>query len=209
MLKKMIKKMLGMNIDQARFGEQAASFYDERYANSEEYRKPYWQSRYYFLWTVVLDRLRHGSAKQLLEIGCGSGQFAELLQRDLPLGYKGLDISAEAIKQARAKGIKDFQFEEADALTSPLLSGNYDSVVCMEVLEHIEKDLELVTRIRPGARCLCTVPNFPYFSHVRHFESEQQVHERYGHLFESLSVWGLAGSHKQGVIYFLLDGVRN
>jgi 2-polyprenyl-3-methyl-5-hydroxy-6-metoxy-1,4-benzoquinol methylase len=85
----------------------------------------------------------------------------------------------------------------------------YDSVVCMEVLEHIERDRELIQRIAPGARCLCTVPNFPYKSHVRHFRNEQEVHQRYGELFHNMSVWGLAGSHREGVVYFLLDGVKN
>lgn len=209
MLKKAIGKLWKPDNRSSVPGEKPATFYDEMYASSEEYRKPFWQSRYYFLWTVIVDRLRQAHAKQLLEIGCGSGQFAELLYRDFPIGYTGLDLSQEGIAQAQSKGLGEFQFEAGDALQSPLLNGNYDSVVCMEVLEHIERDRELLQRIQPGVRCLCTVPNFPYRSHVRHFENEQQVHERYGELFNDISVWGLAGSHREGVVYFLLDGMKN
>lgn len=209
MLKQTIRRFLKPNGTPLKPGEQPPNFYDEMYANSEEYRKPFWQSRYYFLWTVIVDRLRQSGAEQLLEIGCGSGQFAQLLYRDLPIGYTGLDISEEGVAQARSKGLGDFRFEAGDALQSPLMNGEYDSVVCMEVLEHIERDRELIERIQPGARCLCTVPNFPYKSHVRHFLSDQEVHERYGDLFDRMSVWGLAGSHRAGVTYFLLDGIKN
>ena len=70
------------------------------------------------------------------------------------------------------------------------------------------KDLELLERILPGTRCLCTVPNFPYESHVRHFKSEQEVHQRYGRFFDSMSVWGIVGAHGEGVVYYLFDGKR-
>ncbi len=207
-MKKLIKKMLGLGAGEAPSGERPPEFYDEMYATSEEYRKPFWQSRYYFLWTVILDRLRQGKAGSLLEIGCGSGQFAELLSRDLPLKYTGIDISREAIEQARRKNLSGFQFDVGDALVSPYLDGSYDSVVCTEVLEHIEQDRELVQRIKTGTRCLCTVPNFPYKSHVRHFTSDQQVLDRYGEFFQSLTVWGIAGSHREGTVYYLFDGIR-
>ena len=203
-----VRRWIRGGLPEVEVGEQASSFYDKMYADSDEYRKPFWQSRYYFLWTVILDRLRQGEAKQLLEVGCGSGQFAELLYRDLPIDYLGLDISTEAIEQARAKQMGGFRFESGDALLSPLLEGSYDSVVCTEVLEHIEHDRELLKRIQPGVRCLCTVPNFPYVSHVRHFTRETDIIERYEDLFESLAVWGLAGSHREGAVYFLFDGVR-
>ena len=80
-------------------GEQSPSYYDELYAGSEEYLKPYWQSRYYFLWTVICDRLKNGGAQEVLEIGCGSGQLSELLHRENFATYVGMDISVEAIRQ--------------------------------------------------------------------------------------------------------------
>ncbi len=207
MFKKIAKKMIGHNVHQ-RVGEQSSQYYDEMYASSEEYCKPYWQSRYYFIWTVLVDRLRLASPTKILEIGCGSGQFAELLHRDLQLEYVGIDISSTAIAQARSKSLGNFRFEVADALESPLLDGEYDSIVCTEVLEHLEEDLELLGRIALGTRCLCTVPNFPYESHVRHFASEHEVHDRYGQFFEDMSVWGIAGSHQEGVVYYLIDGKK-
>lgn len=190
-------------------GEQSPSYYDELYAGSEEYLKPYWQSRYYFLWTVICDRLKNGGAQEVLEIGCGSGQFSELLHRENFATYVGMDISVEAIRQAKQKPLTPFRFEVADALVTDLLDEqSYDSVVCTEVLEHIEKDRELIQRIKPGTRCLCTVPNFPYVSHVRHFNSSEEVQARYQSWFDDLKVWELAGSHKEGTVYYLFDGIK-
>ncbi|QDT06291.1 hypothetical protein K227x_47000 [Rubripirellula lacrimiformis] len=209
MIKQTIKSALGIGKKPESVGQQQPGFYDDMYASSEEYRKPFWQSRYYFLWTVLVERLRTGGASQVLEIGCGSGQFAELLYRDLNLGYLGVDISQEGIRQATQKGLANYRFETADAIQSPILTdASYDTVVCTEVLEHIEQDLEMIQRIKAGTRCLCTIPNFPYVSHVRHFASCREVTERYGGLFDDFSVWGLAGTHREGVVYYLFDGVR-
>ena len=206
--KRTLKRLLGLQKEERPHGKQPAEYYDELYANSEEYGKPFWQSRYYFLWTVIIDRLRRGKPNTLLDLGCGSGQFAELVHRDLTIDYLGVDISQTAIEKATARNLPGFRFEVGDALTSPLLESGFDAVVCMEVLEHLERDIELLERIRPGVRCLCTVPNFPFVSHVRHFENEAEVRDRYTDLFDSIDVWGLASSHSDTAIYFLMDGVR-
>lgn len=209
MLKQLAKQLLRRQTSPVKSGEQSPGYYDEMYAGSSEYAKPYWQSRYYFLWTVICDRLKQAGNTRLLEIGCGSGQFSELLHQNGWTDYLGLDISSEAVRQAREKDLTPFRFEVADALaTDHFDSYDYDSVVCTEVLEHIEQDLEVVSRIRSGTRCLCTVPNFPYTSHVRHFETAQQVHQRYARYFSTLDVWAIAGTHRPGVVYFLADGVR-
>ena len=78
----------------------------------------------------------------------------------------------------------------------------------MEVLEHIERDLEIVSQVRPGTRCLCTVPNFPYVSHVRHFTSKEEVVGRYGQYFEDFEVTAIKGTSGPGIWFFLMDGIR-
>src|SRR5262249_39260368 len=40
----------------------------------------------------------------------------------------------------------------------------------------------VVSLWRPGTQCVCSVPNFPYPTHVRHFRHESEVHARYGGL---------------------------
>jgi hypothetical protein len=74
-------------------------------------------------------------------------------------------------------------------------------------LEHIEADLEVLRRVRPGTRCLLTVPNFPYPSHVRFFNNGGAVSERYGWLFGSHTVDEFL-KNPEGDRFFLLDGIR-
>jgi len=72
---------------------------------------------------------------------------------------------------------------------------------------YVEGDLEVVQRLRRGARFIGTVPDFPYVSHVRHFTSCGEVEARYGKYFNTFSVDEFVdpvGNKK----FFMMDGVR-
>ncbi len=58
----------------------------------------------------------------------------------------------------------------------------YDTIVCLEVLEHIERDLDVIANWKSGCECICSVPNFDYPTHVRWFRHEAEIVSRYGHL---------------------------
>jgi hypothetical protein len=79
----------------------------------------------------------------------------------------------------------------------------------MEVLEHIAEDFAVLSCFPPGTRCLMTVPNFPWRSHVRHFRSEDAVTQRYGRFFDDFSVTRIKGVRTDDEQFFLLDGIRN
>src|SRR5262249_55953579 len=97
--------------------------------------------------------------------------------------YAGLDFSREAIDLARRAAPRG-EFMIGDARSSGIyVEFDHDAVICTEVLEHIEDDLLVVSRFLPGKRCLGTVPNFPYESHVRHFRDAGEVASRYGPFF--------------------------
>ena len=185
-------------------GEKPASWYDAKYAHSPSRDIHYTQSMYYFLWSVIIDRLTSDSS--ILEVGCGTGHFAHLLQDQGFTDYVGFDFSAEGIRVASTR-LPARRFHQADALTTPLLEGPYNTLICTEVLEHIHDDLRVIERIRSGTRCLITVPNFPYVSHVRHFASKDEVSNRYGRFFDPCGVsWLLLKLSGEG--FFLLDGTR-
>jgi len=50
----------------------------------------------------------------LLDIGCGHGNLAELLSGYPMKSYLGLDVSAEAVRQATARELKNSAFQVAD-----------------------------------------------------------------------------------------------
>jgi 2-polyprenyl-3-methyl-5-hydroxy-6-metoxy-1,4-benzoquinol methylase len=186
--------------------EQSAEWYDDAYSNPKTtYHEHYTQSIYYFIWTVIVDRTPETAS--VLEIGCGPGQLAAFLNDRGVAQYKGFDFSSQAIAMAKEL-VPSLEFHIADALTTDLLDDNdYDLVICTEVLEHIEADIEVLNRIRPGTRCIITVPNFPYPSHVRHFNNKIEVSDRYGKHFTSFRVNKFLKDPDK-LCYFLLDGIK-
>jgi 2-polyprenyl-3-methyl-5-hydroxy-6-metoxy-1,4-benzoquinol methylase len=184
--------------------EQGREFYDKRYQHKAHKRLPFHLSHYYALWTVIADRVR--GVDGVLEVGCGGGQLAALMLRQGLRHYTGFDLSPAAIEIARQQ-CPDANFIEADAFETDLFStARYDTIVCTEVLEHIDADRELIGRWRPGVRCVCSVPDCPAKAHVRHFDSEEQVLDRYAALFDDLTVTTHTRATERPARFFLMDG---
>jgi hypothetical protein len=99
---------------------------------------------------------------------------------NLSLSYVGFDFSAIAVKKARLRTHREHGFFVGDALNAASYNHAFDSIVCTEVLEHIDKDLEAIGKWPAGCQCICSVPNFDADSHVRFFTSTESVLERYG-----------------------------
>jgi SAM-dependent methyltransferase len=187
--------------------ERTSDYYDAKYVATEAYTRHYADCPYFFLWCVLIDRLRPAEIRCLLDIGCGPGQFAAFLH-DRGLGsYVGMDFSNECVRMARL-ACPGFKFVCEDALTSELFDSlEYDVVVATEFLEHIKDDLALMDRIRPGTRVYASVPNFSDLAHIRYFRSKEEVHARYGSGFNAFRVDEFPfGSG--GMCFFLFEGVR-
>ena len=122
--------------------------------------------------------------------------------------YTGLDFSSVAVEMAQARTRRS-RFRVGDVRKPDTYEGlDYDAVICMEVLEHIEEDLAVLSCFRAGTRCLLTVPNFPWRSHVRHFDSEASVSQRYGEFFDQFLVTRIKGVRTDQEQFYLIDGVR-
>jgi O-antigen chain-terminating methyltransferase len=137
---------------------QAAAPFDygrfaERFRGSEEYVKtgqqiyaPYFAGR-----------------KNVLDIGCGRGEFLELLQA-ADVGAKGVDSSAESIALCHRKGL---QAELADLFSylEAQPESSLDGIFCAQVVEHLppQRVPELVrlavSRLEPGGVIAIETPN--------------------------------------------------
>lgn len=194
------------NAQQEVDSEKGAEWYDASFENNAHWKQHYSLSQYYFLWTVIADRIVRDGHAIILEIGCGSGQLAGLLRDKGITDYHGFDFSSKRIIQAEAV-CPQFDFNVADAFKTDLFTTcDYTAVICTEFLEHVEHDIDVLVRIRPGTRFYGTVPNFPYLSHVRHFEDVAQVLARYEKCFQSLTVDTFL-ANDLGKKFYLLDGV--
>lgn len=169
-------------------GERPADWYDGRYVASDGYHKHYTESVYYPSWTLITDRIQQLESQSVLDIGCGPGQFGAMLRDGGVAKYRGLDFCQEAINLARI-ACPEFSFKVADVFTDSHLEDHlYDTVVSLEFLEHVERDLDVLRRIKPGTNFIGSVPSFPSESHVRWFDTVEEVSERYSDLFTEFRV---------------------
>src|SRR3989304_2872934 len=78
--------------------EQQVKWYDDAYKVSLEYQKEPEDSRYYPIWNKALSLIND---ERIIDLGCGSGQFAKLLLNHGKDFICGIDFSREAISMAQ------------------------------------------------------------------------------------------------------------
>ena len=117
---------------------------------------------WYFLAKFAAVRRLLGSLKfrSLLDIGAGSGYFSrQLLQADCANSATCVDINYTEDSTERCNS-KPLSFRRA---TPP---GNYDGVLLMDVLEHVEDDVgllrEVAATVPSGTAFLLSVPAFRF-----------------------------------------------
>ena len=188
--------------------EASSVYYDAVYSSSQKYVQPAEDSIYVPIWLRIQEMLQKQEVRSILDLGCGPGQFAEYISERLPqIQYTGLDFSSVAIFEAKKRCPK-FLFKKRKL---PISNFNdlpaFDSVVCTEVLEHVEQDIEILAQIPPATFIVASVPNFDSFGHVRIFLSEEEVRHRYDQVLDNLEIEGVALS-KQTIIW-LMSGIRS
>lgn len=113
----------------------------------------------------ILDGFRPWFGRRLLEVGLGHGGY----RRFLPPGidYVGVDLDPDSVAQARARhpgGAYVVGDVTDPALAGRLPPGAIDTVLCVNVLEHIERDADavgnLLDLLAPGGHLLLLVPAF-------------------------------------------------
>jgi SAM-dependent methyltransferase len=103
---------------------------------------------------------------QLLEVGCGSGHYSpSYAQIEGVRTVTAIDLDPNLIAQARRDVIDpsiDFCVQDASKLSEE----SYESIVCANVLEHIEDDLEFLTALSRalvvGGSMVVLVPAHPF-----------------------------------------------
>jgi ubiquinone/menaquinone biosynthesis C-methylase UbiE len=104
----------------------------------------------------------------LLEVGCGCGEFAAWLAGAVPaLRITGVDFSPAAIEAAanRASDAKrPLQFLTADAQCLSFAGNSFDWIVSCECLEHVRNPgrmaAEIFRVLKPGGRFCITTENY-------------------------------------------------
>jgi SAM-dependent methyltransferase len=165
---------------------QAEKFYNDAFDNDRNYNVHYSSCNYYQLWKDILKLIDVESS--IMELGCGVGQFANLLFDTGAENYIGFDFSETAIIKARITNpymafVKmDFDKETPDYLQA-------DEIIILETLEHLKDDIGLLKSIPVGKKVLFTVPTFDGTAHERFFTDEKMVLDRYDKLFDRIEFY--------------------
>ncbi len=154
----------------------------------------------------------------IADLGCGCGGMLQCLKDQYEV--TGLDGADQAITFSAQRGVTVHKGFLPDDV--PLPRGAFDAVLMLDVLEHLEKDVEsaqvAASLLRPGGILLCTVPAGQWLwtrrdEHHQHFRrysarSFNKLFDQPGlqvELFSHLNTWlfPLAAAAR------LMDKLRN
>ena len=138
----------------------------------------------------IFEELSPYAGRRVLEVGCGIGNMTAFFApgRELLLAIDRLPASI-AYARARFQGMPQVVVRPGDIMDADLLpelrAHRFDTVVCINVLEHLEDDLTALRHMRevlePGGNLLLLAPAGRYLygaldealGHVRRYERHQ------------------------------------
>lgn len=122
------------------------------------------------------------TTQRLLDVGCGTGFVLEgIRQRHPALDLAGADLRLATLIDARRR-VPGVSFFAADTFALPYDS-EFDVVVALDVLEHIDDDRAALRALRdvvkPGGGVILTVPQHPWlWSEVDDFSCHRRRYRR-------------------------------
>lgn len=97
---------------------------------------------------------------KVLDVGCGSGKFIELLPQKM---LYGVDISDEYLNISKKRGYKRVDNIDLSSDELPYSNEFFDSAICMEVLEHLFDPIHALAEInrvlKSNGTLIISVPN--------------------------------------------------
>jgi len=159
----------------------------------------------------LLNLIEPSKKDKILNIGISNIPEIEMKLEDKVKEVWTIDLDKKKLQDAK-KFLKKTKLIEGDALKTKFKKGYFDKVVILEVLEHLEKDQQMVDKIsqilKKNGKLIISVPNdsfmhiinpLKYFEHKRHYSKEKiiKVIENSGFKIEHFNVvenWKLLGN---------------
>ena len=106
---------------------------------------------------ALVEFVREHAGRSVLDLGCGLGGYSKVLA-ERGLEVKALDVVPEYVERARSIGV---DAEVYDGERVPMADGSVDTVILLEVVEHLDDPARLLREARRVARLgvLVTTPN--------------------------------------------------
>ena len=146
---------------------------------------------------AICDQVKDRRAR-ILDVGCGTG--ANLVRLSDFGDAEGVDISPDALKFCRERGLNNVKLGAAETL--PYEDHEFDLVTAFDVVEHMDDDVaglrEMRRVLRPGGRVLLFVPTFMFLWGV---QDEVSNHRRRYTMSEFRQVVTAAGFEVERTTY--------
>ena len=114
----------------------------------------------------LFDVLQKTRPRTVLCAGCGEGYVVSYLAQQNPeLQLTAVDRDREALAFARRHYGEKAHFQHGNVYDLPFPDSTFDTVLCSEVLEHLEHPGRALSELRrvAGKHVVLTVPREPYF----------------------------------------------
>jgi 2-polyprenyl-3-methyl-5-hydroxy-6-metoxy-1,4-benzoquinol methylase len=101
-----------------------------------------------------------GTNAKILDIGCGSGDFLEMLRNEKFTNACGIDATAASVEACKAKGLDAYRCRIEDFEKGP-----FDAIVSFHCLEHVDNPVEFIRlaleKLSPGGTLYISTPYSP------------------------------------------------
>lgn len=163
----------------------------------------------YHAW--ILSKFKKFLGKRVAEIGAGSGNFSLLLMREPIEKLVAIEPSGNVYLELRAKISGDARVVSHNAFfpdVSAWYSGYFDSIIYVDVLEHIENEIEELScvhrSLRQGGHVCIFVPalSWLYSDHDKSIGHFRRYHKK-----QLLALLKKAGFEIVNVRYFDIIGI--
>ena len=145
------------------------------------------------------------AAEKFLDAGCGTG----LNLRHLPMGAVGLDLNTRNIDVVRLR-FPQYKSVVGDIEEMPFGTGEFDGVLCAEVLEHVPNPelalSEIMRVLRRGGVLVGTVPGRSPIWKLRFLSSTCPADEPFHNQYSVAEVVGMLSDFELGVVRHVIFG---
>ena len=100
---------------------------------------------------------------KVLDLGCGDGEFLQMLQQQYQVDGLGLEIDPDDISKALARGLNIVE-QNLDEGLANFPDQSFDTVVMAHAIQAVHyPDRVLDEMLRIGRQCVVTFPNFGHW----------------------------------------------
>ena len=140
--------------------------------------------------THIKNAVDESAATSILEVGSADGYVMKyLIDRNSILELYGVDVDRDALERARAMN-PGLSFEYGNVETNIVSRGQFDVVMALELLEHVENIGNALSNIQKlnAKYFLLSVPHEPFFRMLNFLRGRHW--KRLGNHPEHLHTWG-------------------